>query len=467
MTLPHGFAVRLTDGLLTTRNGDVIVGGAPLTAMRLTPRAQQLLSSRGFTVTDAASEHLARRLLTANLASPHLEGQPSVEPEQITVVIPARDRPTQLDRTLEALTGLPCIVVDDASNDRAAMHAVCVRHRARWVPLDHNVGPAAARDFGLAQVTTPYVAFVDSDVQIAPDELLRLTRHFVDPTVVLVGPRVVGRSPSVRPRWFEKYDEFASSLNLGTKPSDVRPGATVAWLPSACLVARVDSLGSGFDPALRVGEDVDLVWRLVDEGHRVRYDPSITAHHDTRPTVRDWLGRKFVYGRGGGLLAARHGNKLAPAVLTPTYAAAAAALLMRTRWSIPLATAALGLGLRKVRAALPATPGRTAVAARISVRGLAWAVRQEAALAVRHWSPAALVAAVFSRRARRMLVTALAVDTAVAVVAWHREKPRVTFLQLIAGRRLEDLAYGAGLWCGSAEQRTARALLVRGPGSSR
>jgi len=111
----------------------------------------------------------------------------------------------------------------------------------------------------------------------------------------LAGPRVVGRPRASSPRWFERYDAMASSLTLGRQPSNVRPGAVVAWLPSACLVARVAAIQDGFDAGMRVGEDVDLVLRLVAAGRCVRYDPSITAAHDTRPTLRAWLGRKFVY----------------------------------------------------------------------------------------------------------------------------------------------------------------------------
>lgn len=103
---------------------------------------------------------------------------------------------------------------------------------------------------------------------------------------------------------------------------------------------------TGFDPDFRVGEDVDLVWRLVESGARVRYDPSVRARHDARPTLVGWLSRKAYYGRGGARLAARHGDRLAPAVLTPTYAVAAAALLLRRRWSAPVFAVALAHGWR-------------------------------------------------------------------------------------------------------------------------
>jgi len=376
--------------------------------------------------------------------------------------MPVRDRAAQLDRALTPL-GLICLVVDDASRNRAAIARVCGRHGATYLPIYHNVGPAAARDFGLARVQTPYVAFVDSDVQVTINDLLHLARHFTDPHVALVGPRILGRPTSSRPRWFERYDAVASSLTLGHTPSNVQPGAIVAWLPSACLIARTHALGDGFDPTLRVGEDVDLVWRLVAADHTVRYDPSVTAHHDTRSTVRAWLGRKFAYGTGGAPLAARHGSLVAPAILTPTQAAAATALLLRRRWSLLVAAATLAWTAARVRSTLPDVPGRGALGTRIAGRGLGWAVRQESALAVRHWWPAAAAAAGLSRQARRALLTAALVDSAVALRDSRAGGATVNPLLLLAGRRLDDLAYGAGLWWGAMQRLSPRAMMPRMP----
>jgi mycofactocin system glycosyltransferase len=332
------------------------------------------------------------------------------------------------------------------------------------VTLGTNVGPAAARNAGLSRVTTCYVGFVDSDVEVSASDLLELTRHFADPEVVVVEPRVVGLSRSSRPRWFERYDEAASSLTLGSVPARVQPGGTVAWLPSACLVARTDRIDSAFDPDLRVGEDVDFVWRVNDAGGLVRYEPAVTARHDTRSTLRGWLGRKAFYGSGSAVLALRHGERLAPAVLSPAYALAAAALLMRLRWSPVLAGLAVASSTRSVRRALPDCEGRTAVASRIALRGLGWSVRQEAASLLRHWWPVAAGGALVSAHVRRAVVSALLVDAVLAAA----DQPAATSGGLspaafLAGRRLDDLAYGAGLWWGAIRIRSGRALLPRRP----
>lgn len=465
MTLPMGFQVTLADGILTADRGNLLVGGSPLTAMRLTRRAQKMLSQGRVTVTDAASAHLAERLLATNLGVPDLRHTPSIAAHDLTVVIPVRDRPHQLQRALGALQPLHCIVVDDASHSPETVAAVTERFDAELLRLHANVGPAGARNAGLRNVTTAYVAFVDSDVEVAAADLLALARHFVDPAVSLVGPRVVGVARSFRPKWFESYDALASSLTLGTVPGCVRPGAAVAWLPSACVIARTEDLGAGFSAELRVGEDVDLVWRLVESGNRVRYDPSIEARHDARTTVRGWLSRKFVYGSGGAALAARHGSNLAPAVLTPTYAAAAAAVLLRRRWSVPVAGACLALGTRSIRTSLPEGSGRGLIPLRLATRGLVWGVRQESALLLRHWWPLAFVGVMASGNARRALTTAVAVDV-LEMLAAHdsRTDGNLSAPTFAIARRLDDLAYGAGLWWGALTAGSPDVLRPRQPG---
>ena len=424
------------------RRGDVLVGGSPMRVARLRP---------GALPDGIATGDLARRLLDGNLADPVLDDVPPLDPADLTVVLPVHGRADELDRALEALRPLRCLVVDDAS-------PVPLTPDAEVIRLEENVGPAGARNAGLAEVSTPYVAFVDCDVTVSADTLLRLGRHFADDRVALVAPRIEGRARSVRPRWFERYDERAASLNLGDVGCSVRPGAAVGWLPSACLVGRTDLLArgmGGFDDAMRVGEDVDLVWRLVGAGLVVRYDPAEIAQHDARATLRGWLGRKYVYGTGGAPLAARHGDKGAVAVLSPAMATAAAALLLRRWWSVPIALLCAGRGAQVLRSTLPDVPGRDRLAAGLAGRGLWWSLRQESALLLRHWWPPVAVAALFSRSVRRAVVSALLVDVVVS---------RGTGL---AGRRLDDLAYGAGLWSGVLRTRSLGAVSVRGAAGRR
>jgi hypothetical protein len=113
-----------------------------------------------------------------------------------------------------------------------------------------------------------------------------------------------------------------------------------------------------------------------------------------------------------------------------------------------------------VRRTLPETCRRDRLALRLGTRALGWAVRQESALLLRHWWPLAVPAAIVNQPVRRALVTALVVDSVAAV----RGTQGASIPVVIAGRRLSDLAYGAGLWYGCWRQRSVRALLPRVPG---
>lgn len=454
---PAGFRVALRDDVRRLDDGRLLVGGSPLRAVRLSDAARTMLdggAGRVMSVVDQPSALLAGRLLDGNLADPLLEST-AVDPADITVVVPVRDRVEQLDRCLAALADLSVVVIDDASHDAAAVAQVVRRHGATLVALERNVGPAGARNAGLAIIDTPYVAFVDSDVVVNGTTLLELSGHLVDERVALVGPVVRGRPVTDRPRWFERYDAAASSLDLGARPCAVRPGAVVAWLPSACLVGRVTALGDGFEASMRVGEDVDLIWRLIGDGWVVRYEPGAVAHHDVRTSVRGWLGRKVLYGTGGADLARRHGDHGAPAVLAPVTAVAAAALLARRWWAVPLTAGAIAHSARALQRTLPDAP--VSIALRLALEGTGWAVRQEVALLLRHWWPLGLLGALTSRHARRALISALALD----MVLFLRERPGSGLLASAAGRRLDDVAYGTGLWLGAANARSTRCLRVR------
>lgn len=109
-------------------------------------------------------------------------------------------------------------------------------------------------------------------------------------------------------------------------------------------------------------------------------------------------------------------------------------------------------------AACPRARSAASLAIRLGAQGLGWAVRQEAALLLRHWWPLAALAATRSGTVRRAVVTALLVDVVVARV----DHPDARYDPL--SRRLDDLAYGAGLWAGALRARSVAALLPRRPG---
>ena len=185
-------------------------------------------------------------------------------------MIPVRDRYAELGRCLAGLRGLPhVVVVDDCSADPEAIAAICAEHGARVVRRAVNGGPGAARNSGLAVASTALVAFLDSDCVPRPGWLDRLLPHFGDQAVGAVAPRIVPHEEGTT--WLGRYEGASSTLDMGSRPSIVRPGARVSYVPGAALVVRKAAAGAGFAAGMYVGEDVDFVWRMAAAGWRVRY----------------------------------------------------------------------------------------------------------------------------------------------------------------------------------------------------
>lgn len=469
--LPDGFTavldhrVQVVDGSLDGPDGGgaVLLGGSPAMILRLTPAARRLLRDGRVVVRDRVSAALARRLLDAGLAVPV---PPAVRtPPPVTVVVPVRDNATGLERLLGALRATcdphEVLVVDDGSADPAAVAAVAGRHQARLLRHRGSRGPAAARNTGLAAATTPLVAFCDSDVVPGePGWLAALSAHFADPALALAAPRIrsLDTGDACGPGWIGDYERVRSSLDLGPDPGPVRPTSAVAYVPSAAMVVRAGAVGRGFDPRLRVAEDVDLVFRLQQAGWRLRYLPEITVAHEHRTALRPWLARKAFYGTGAAPLAARHPGQVPPVRLAPWTALACGLVLAQRRWSVLAAAAVTVLATVRLSRSLAGLRRRGRLAARLAAKGLGGAAWQSAAALVRHWWPAAASACLVSRRARRAVAVAACAE---GVADWWWRGRQAPLLRYLLAHRLDDLAYGAGLWRGVLRQRTVAPLLPR------
>jgi mycofactocin system glycosyltransferase len=396
--------LRVRDRLLLTPTGRLLRLGAD--GPKALADVQQGKGSRAF----------ARRLVDAGAAHPVPPPHPA---DDVTVVIPVRDRHAELDRCLTALART-AVVVDDGSLHPVTVRRVCERHGATYVHRP-NGGPAAARNTGLEHVTTPFVAFLDSDCVVPPGWLEQLRGHLEDPTVVAAAPRIVGgpRSP----------------LDLGPRPAIVRPGGEVSYVPTAALLLRREGLR--FDEALRYGEDVDLVWRLDGT---VRYDPSVVIEHTEPRSLTDRLIRRFHYGTSAAPLSQRHPDRLAHLVLPPWPTAVLALLLARRPLKAAIVAATMTARLDRQVQDRTASAYLVAESTKNTALGLGRAL---ALLGPLGWS------------------TAPELVLAPYLVEWWERRPDEGPLTYTARALLDQAAYGAGVLTGCLTHRTTIPLRPR------
>lgn len=459
--LPDGFAVQVDPRVRVLGDGSALLGGSPTRLLKLAPAAQDMLSDGRLKVNDDLSAQLARTLLDATVAHPRPAGGPSHR--DVTVVIPVRDNVSGVRRLVSLLRGLRVIVVDDGSSFPIAAEDFAGAHCDIQV-LRHvrSRGPAAARNTGLQACTTEFVAFLDSDVTPRRGWLEALLGHFCDPTVALVAPRIVGLAHSEN--LVARYEAVHSSLDLGQREAPVIPHSTVSYVPSAAIICRRSAIVGvgGFDETMQSGEDVDLCWRLIETGARLRYEPIALVAHDHRTQLRDWLARKAFYGGSAAPLSVRHPDKTAPVVISGWALTAWILMAVGTSLSQLASIVIAVLTGRRIAKAMRGAETSLADVAVIATRGLWSAALQLASALCRHYWPLALVAAVFSRHCRRVLVVAAVMD---GVVDWlHRrdgngeDAEPIGLLTYLLLKRVDDLAYGLGLWWGVLRERNLRAL---------
>ncbi len=429
---------------------------APAVA-RLLDRMQQA-GEYGVLAEDATEQSAFELLIDRGVAHPI--ATPCPADGAVAVVVPAYGRPQLLARCLGSLASSPVdvLVVDDASPDAAALAAVVAQYKAQLHRHETNQGAAGARNTGLGLTEAPLVAFVDSDCVAPPGWLDALVPLFDEPRVGAVAPRVLPRAASARRSLLASYEASRSSLDMGRHRRLVRPGAALGFVPSAALVVRRAALGdSGFDPQLRLGEDVDLIWRLAGAGWQVRYEPTVTVEHEPRLGLRDWAGRRFAYGTSAAALDRRHPGRLVPADVSVWSVAVAALLVGRRRRLAVLvgggAAVALGRRLRRIDEG-------TKLGAVIVGKGfLADSTAIGHALR-REWWPVGWLALACASRSRTARLGAAAMLAPLAL-EWVRERPDLDPVRYSVLRLLDDAAYGAGVLTSALRWRRPRCLLPR------
>lgn len=452
---PNGFQVQIDSHCAVSDDRRHIIGGSPLRLLNLSEVAGGLLDADGrLIVHDRLTSQLARKLLDAGVGHPRPMFGPSES--DVTVVIPVRDNQSGIDRLVAALAGQKVVVVDDGS-------AIPIRARGATVlRIEQSEGPAAARNRGAAEVDTEFVAFLDSDVVPEHDWLTKLLGHFSDPKVALVAPRIVALE--VGGGATSRYEALCSSLDMGRREGPIAPRSRIPYVPSAAMVMRC-SYFEGFDETMDVAEDVDLCWRLHERGWSLRYEPIATVAHDHRSRLSKSLDRKRYYGTGAALLSGRHPGLGAPLALTVPMAAAMAALITGTGWGVLAALVVFGvIGSRLHRRVSP-MPDAARMAAKLTAQSVGFGLLQSASALCRHYWPLSFLLALVSKRFRTLLVAVAVGEAAYEWVRLELVNPepgaRVGWWRFMVLKRLDDLAYGTGLWQGALAGRSARALYPR------
>jgi len=230
----------------------------------------------------------------------------------VCAAICTRDRTDRLRRALRSLmeqTRKPAeiLVIDNAPGGPATRNLVGEEFPGVRYVMEPVPGLDFARNRALRETSREIVAFMDDDVVAGPGWAGAILDVFRESErIAICTGKVEALSLETEgQRLFEANGGFARGEERIRLPADRKrrlhgvPVPLIAWsigVGSGCSLAvrrrTIINLG-GFDEALDLGHplpgggDLDILWRVLDAGYEIVYDPAVQARHEHRREVEE------------------------------------------------------------------------------------------------------------------------------------------------------------------------------------
>ena len=225
----------------------------------------------------------------------------TVDPALVSVIVVNCNGAEDLSECLRSIRDsqpepLEVIVVDNGSTDgsdavikgASLMSAIPIR----CVALEENLGPAAARNIGVARAQGEYLAFLDNDTVVNSDWLVEALATMSQLGAACVQCKLVLKA---NPDLLDSVGYLAGPLGFPRhlvrigEPDreELRVPRMLFGVKSAAMVMAREAFerAGGFDPTFFIyGEETDLCWRIMRTGGKIALAPTSIVRHRSAGT---------------------------------------------------------------------------------------------------------------------------------------------------------------------------------------
>lgn len=231
---------------------------------------------------------------------------------KLTVILPTYNRLDQLKLVLNGLEQqiypldqFEVIVVSDGSTDGTDAYLQNLKTPLQLNPISQqNNGAAAARNTGIEQATSELILFIDDDVVPAPKLINEhmLVHESSDKNIVVIGPMLTPADFDMQPwvTWeqtmlYKQYDDMRNGV--------YEPTARQFYTGNTSLTRQSLIDAGGFDTQFRRAEDVELAYRLADQGLTFIFCSEAIGYHYAARSFKSWFKIPYEYGRNDVIFA--------------------------------------------------------------------------------------------------------------------------------------------------------------------
>lgn len=210
----------------------------------------------------------------------------------VSLYIPCYNAAKYIEKCLQSILAQTysikeILIVDDGSTDNT-LEIVKRFSNIRIVKHPENRGLGAARNTGIRELNTEFIANIDSDCVAEKDWLKQLMDNMTDTKIAGVGGKLVESNQSTTP----DYWRMVHMKQHWGDEKIVNPDWL--WGHSSVFRKSVLDVVNGYQEKFRTNyEDLDLSRRLREKGYTLLYEPQAVVHHLRNDTALSVLNTRW------------------------------------------------------------------------------------------------------------------------------------------------------------------------------
>jgi len=229
------------------------------------------------------------------IAGNSLMSQNTYRPK-VSIIVPVYNAEATIDQCMISLLELnypvaqrEIIVVDNMSTDGTKR---ILQHYSSQITIlqEAKRGPAAARNRGASRAQGEIVAFTDADCIVERNWLEKIVQPLKNHDIGFVGGRILARdTDNFIAKFGEKIHDHEQAITMYQPPY-------IITMNSALRLSVFQEVGL-FNERLLRSEDVDLAYRIQQQGYTFVYQPAAIIYHKNETTLYGLFAEGFLHGR--------------------------------------------------------------------------------------------------------------------------------------------------------------------------
>lgn len=239
---------------------------------------------------------------------------------KFSIIVPVYNRPQEIDELLESLTkqdfqdDFEVLIIEDGSENSSEE---VVKKYTSKLNLNYfykeNSGAGASRNYGMERASGSYFIILDSDV-IVPSQYLSEVKKALEESYT----DAFGGPDAAHPNFtaLQKAINYSMTSVLTTGGIRGKKKSVGKFQPRSFnlgLSKVAFEKTNGFSK-MKAGEDIDLTFRLWENGFETQLIEKALVYHKRRSTIKQFFKQTFAFGTARPIL-----NKKYPETAKLTY----------------------------------------------------------------------------------------------------------------------------------------------------